>query len=159
MSAAIDVDDDTMQAIREVWLDNKVSDLSSVFGEPIQVGRLKSEQLYPNAQMKVELGSPHIVMTRGKRIDHRKVTITIRGFKGQVDESLPMVLGVFNRNTKIALPSGDKCMGWRPVGNGRKEQENATYEGRDIWMGIVEGEVLSVRSETSGWQLPTRRPD
>ncbi|MCC6421630.1 MAG: hypothetical protein IT429_25705 [Gemmataceae bacterium] len=142
---AVDVDSDTLAAVRERWQTDREF-LPALLDAPPKAGRLKSPQPGTHAQVAVVPGQ-HVWMTGGKRIDKRKVTITIRGQKAAVSEALKRALDLFDRSMTLNYPSGAKCVGWLPLAAGRLEQEETTKEGLDVWRGILEGEAWSSRTE------------
>lgn len=118
--------------------------LPRLFVEPVKSGRLKAPQELPYAQVACEPAGAER-FTGGSRIDRRKVTITVRGTKGQVTQALAAVLAVFNETTTLAYPSEARFLLWWPLDDGKLEQDEGTHQGEDIWKGTVTAEVKSVR--------------
>jgi hypothetical protein len=120
--------------------------LPALCDEPPQSGRLKSPQAMPYAHIACELLRREATGTRRTWHDVRKVTITVRGLKADVVRALATIQTVFNTETVLAYPSGSRFLRWWPTGSPKLVQDEATKDGQDVWQGILEAEVWSVRT-------------
>jgi hypothetical protein len=137
------VDNDTLEAVAARW--KQVPDtLPALFKQPPATGRLHGTQSSPYAQVTSEFSKHDSAGTGGAWHDWRKVTITVRGLKDDVRRGVEAVLEIFDDRTTLVYPSGARFIRWWPQGD-RLEQEETTKDGQDVWMGVVEGEVWSVR--------------
>ena len=90
------------------------------------------------------------VNNRGAWWDYRRVSITVRGLKADVVAGIEAIRTVFNRSMTLSLPSGARFLRWWPDQSDKLEQEepgSGKHAGEDVWRGIVEGVVWSVRTE------------
>ena len=157
------VDDDTEAAIVALW--GQTQALTKAFPNLPRTGRLKKDAGQsiptPYAQLDCKQGpKPNERMTGGVRHDYREVTITIRGTRAEVVAGTSAVLGVFNRKlgdpnypaanglpVVLTFPSGARFIQWWPLNDGAIEEEVETKAGKDVWKGIVRGQVWSVRTD------------
>lgn len=144
---AVDVDNDTREAILLHWQEDPV--LSGLFTQLPQTGRLKTGQGETYCQLTVK-PSPagHVMMTGGVRIDKRMATFKVFGPKADVTTALGAIADAYNRNTDLYLPTVEKnAIELSPRGYGVAEQDEATKSGRDVWTGTYEVEIWSSRRD------------
>ncbi|MES2342325.1 MAG: hypothetical protein V4597_11650 [Pseudomonadota bacterium] len=139
------MDDDTLAAVLALWQQDN-TDLPALFTQPPQAGRLKSPQPALYAQLACEPVKREKGGSQGPWLDWRKVTITVRGTKAGVVSALALVGGRFHDRCTLTYPSGSIFIRWRPLSGGKLVQDEKTKAGTDVWQGIVDGEVLSVRA-------------
>lgn len=141
------IDDDTIQAVRLAWQQDSVT-LPILLTELPQTGRLKSPQGPTYAVISCKQGRQRENRTTGIFFDFRNVTITVYGTRANVVQAVAAMGVIFNRNTKLAFPSGANFRDWLPL-NASVEQDKDTKAGQDVWQGIVTAEVWSVRGTTA----------
>ncbi len=147
------VDHDTLAAVRLAWQEDAVQ-LPILFDRPPGAGWLKStrEARLPRlyAHVACELVRRELIGVRlgarGAWHDYRKVTITVYGPYDEVVPACRCVLAVFNLDTVLAYPSGARFMRWLPEGEVRLEPTGETRDGYDVWRGVLEADVWSIRS-------------
>lgn len=157
--AAVDVvDEDTLEAVRALWLKDPTG-LPSVFKQPVQTGRLKTPQPMPYCAAACEQGprANERLITPNQvphRFDYRKVAFTVRGLKPDVVKGMAAVQGWFGAflglpdKQLLEFPSKSKFIRMMPLGDGKLDQDPDTKEGDDIWRGTIEYEVWTVRTDT-----------
>lgn len=148
---AVDIDDDTLQAVRNCWmLDNT---LPTLVTEPPKAGRLKSGQSGTYAQIVCEFESRDSAGTGGAWHDYRKVTVKVWGTKANATAALAAINARFNLRLgtddgePFSYPSGARFIRWWPLDGGRLEEDPATKAGEDVWIGSCSGKVWSIRLE------------
>lgn len=147
-SGYVDVDDDTLQAVLALWATDNVN-LPGLFKHPPRTGRLKHPEPIPYVHVASEFVRSERAFKTLK--DVRKVTITIRGVKADVTKGLGFVQALFNDqvgfpgNPVLVYPSGARFIKWWPTNRGTLKQDETTKEALDVWMGVIEAEVTSVR--------------
>lgn len=157
------VDDDTLQGVLAAWKADRT--LSALFPLPPATGRIKSTQpgqdvqaSGPTAVIDCAQGPrPNERFAQGGAVlvrnDYRKVTITLRGTRADVVAGVKGVLATFNRalgtssGAPFSLPSGARFIRWWPLNDGEIKEDDSTKAGRDVWQGIVLGEVWTIRTE------------
>lgn len=149
------IDEDTLQAVRARWVED-MAQLPQLFDRPIESGRLKhtdSHRLtFPYAHLacvfarREQAGAKTASGTRAPWFDWREVTITVWGSKAQVVEAAQAILAVFNLDTELAYPSGDRFLQWRPDNEISLEQDETTKDGQDVWRVVLKALVWSVRT-------------
>lgn len=137
------IDDDTLQAVRNLWLKegNPVAGLVPV---PLQAGQPRSGQakIYAIADCKKQQ-EPRWY-TGGIFLDFRRITITFYGPKILVTQAVNAALTIYNRQTILTFPSGSKFCGWIP-GDMKLQEDPGQRQGDDVWQGILEAEIWSSR--------------
>lgn len=112
-----------------------------------ETGRLKSPQKMPYAQLRCEFESHTLAGTQGGWLDVRKVTIEVRGLKPDVVTACAAIRQAFNRKITLAYPSGAKFISFMPDGDAKLNEDPATKDGQDVWLGIIEANVFSARDD------------
>lgn len=138
------IDDDTLQAVQALWRSDNAT-LPALIDRAPQAGRLKPGQSECYAAVACEYLSRESAGTGGYWHDHRKVTITIRGVKAKVVQGLAAVGEIFHRDATLTYPSGERFVRWWPLPGGKLAQDPDTKAAQDIWMGVVEADVWSIR--------------
>ena len=152
---AVDIDDDTLQAVIRCWNDDAT--LPGLFSEPIRAGRLKSSEAgarpIPYAQVASEPQSREIIGSDGNWQDWRKVTIKVWGTKAQASQTLAVLLARFNLRLgkagqpTLRFPSEARFMQWTPLEGGGLAQDQDTTTGLDVWVATVTATVWTIRNE------------
>jgi hypothetical protein len=125
----------------------------------------------PYAHMLVEKGKANERNTGLSYFDYRNVTITLVGQKADVSSALPQVIELFHRYLMPAdlaylanLPASQtgskkyytltypyysprKFFRWWSLNDGELVQDEATKKGKDVWRGVLVGEITSVMIE------------
>jgi hypothetical protein len=137
------VDDDTLAAIRSLWLKDG-NPVAALVTEPIQTGLLKSGQSSLYAVAACQKMKDRDWQTGGKFRDYRKVTITFYGPKTDVTKAMQLAGDLYNRNCQLTYPSGARFNWWFPL-DSRLEEDDEQRQGNDVWRGVIEAEVASAR--------------
>lgn len=156
------IDDDTLAATVALW--QATPALMQVFASPPRTGRQKSTQpgqdieasgLYAVLDSKLlrrELtGSDKA--GAAPWFDYRSVTITIYGVRADVVQGVSLVLAAFDRQlgvpgkATLSYPSGARFMRWWPIGNAVIEEDKDSKAGKDVWKGVIQAEVWSIRAQ------------
>lgn len=158
------VDADTLAAVRNLWLSDALG-LGQLFPQPPATGALKATD--PGADYARSGPRACLDSTQGPRPnerfataagvfcrnDYRKVTMACYGTRGQVENALSLILTLFNRALgapgyrTLTMPSGARFVRWWPLNDGTIKQDESSKAGRDVWQGIIEGEIWTVRTE------------
>ena len=156
------VDDDTTAAVIAAWRAD-AGGLDAL--SPPVSGRVKSTQGGADMQAKgtytvvecVQGPRPNERFITGPgtqvRNDYRKVTLTVRGVRADVVAAVGLILALFNRTLgapkrpTLTYPSGARFVRWWPLGDGEISEDKDTKAGKDVWQGVVSGEVWSIRTE------------
>lgn len=123
----------------------------------------------PYAHMLVEKGRANERNTGVFYFDYRNVTITLVGEKAKVSSALPQVIELFHRGLvpsdmayltnldpsqtggrkyyTLTYPyySARKFLRWWPINDGELVEDEATKKGKDVWRGILRGEITSIQ--------------
>jgi hypothetical protein len=143
MSTYVDITEDLLEAIKAAWMADAT--LLAFLGE-LKSGRLVSPQTQPYAQVEVTKGKANEWMTGYLCMDYRNAKLTAWGNKADMTLAIQYMLAVFNLTTTLVLPSGDQFLGWRPVERqSNLVQDTTVKQAEDIWIGIVEAEIWTVR--------------
>lgn len=140
------IDDDTMAAVKARWKEDQT--LRGLIPEP-QAGKLKTPQAALYCHLEVKLDHRECAGTgTGGGIpwhDYRLVTLTFVGIKARVVEAVGTALAVFHQRVELTYPSGASFRQWWPVEEGALTEDPDRKEGQDIWRGIIQGRVWSIR--------------
>lgn len=146
------IDNDTLEAVGNLWRTSPA--LAGLIPEP-HAGKLKSPQppLYCQMDCKLDRREPAGTGTGGGLPwhDYRLVTLTIVGVKARVVAAVETALAVFHQKTTLTFPSTDTSTGlprfiqWWPLEAGGLTEDPDRKEGQDIWRGVIQGRVWSVR--------------
>jgi hypothetical protein len=125
----------------------------------------------PYAHMLVEKGRANERNTGVFYFDYRNVTVTLVGIKKDVTAALPQVLELFNRGLVpfelaylVNLPPSQtggrkyhtltypfysfrRFFRWLPLNDGELVEDDATKKGKDVWRGIIRGELTSIMTD------------
>lgn len=145
------IDDDTCAAVLAAWQADAT--LPGLFARPPGRERLKAGQ-----QGSLPPGSPALYArlecrhlrsasagTAGAWHDHRKVTLTAYGVESAVNAAVQAMLNAFNSRTVLVYPSGARFIRWWPTTGGELKIDEKARQGQDVWQGVVEADVWSVR--------------
>ncbi len=143
------MDDDTFAACLAKW-DEDHAALPVLLKTPPRIGRLKSPQTMPYAQLDCNLDHRESAGTGGAWHDFRKVNIIIRGTRADVAAVLVAAGALFSQDTVLVYPSGARFIRWWPDIDDDMSQEETTKEGIDVWKGSITGTVWSIRLGGSG---------
>lgn len=146
------IDNDTLEAVQTLWA--TVQGLPAIVSRRPGAGRLKSTKEEPLALPYAQIVSEHDSTERGynHRIDRRKVSINIYGTKAQVVTAMNLALATFNDRlgwpggTRLEYPSGARFLSWLLLTHGTLSQDDTVRAGEDVWVGMIEARVSSVRS-------------
>lgn len=137
--------------------------LSTLFKTPLRTGRQYSTQPATD----IAAAGPYVILDskldRRELIysdaqgasswnDYRTVTLTVYGQRKDVVQGVALILGIFNRKLgapnqpTLTFPSGAKFMRWMQKGNAVIEEDKDSKAGKDVWKGIIQAEVWSIRS-------------
>jgi hypothetical protein len=148
----VDVDHDTMSAVRLLWQTDAAA-LPLIVDRPIQSGRLKSGQASTYAVVTSEIDHRDSAGTGGAWHDYRKVTIKVYGVKADVVKAVSAVQKLFNLRTVLTYPSGASFRRWWPQGT-RLAEDPATRAGQDVWTCTIEALAWSMRILSVGAKAP-----
>jgi hypothetical protein len=149
VTPAVVIDDDTLRAVRALWEADDVQ-LPQLFTDLPKSGRLKGGTPMPYAVIACELEGRELAGVKHGAprvwLDRRKVKITVYGKKPDALQGAQLVLAVFNLNTQLVYPSGERFIKWWPSNQVHLEQDSTVKAGDDVWKATVEAVVTSVRS-------------
>lgn len=139
------VDNDVLEAVRKLWQEGDQATLPALFNEPPKTGRLKSPQTMPYARLDCNPERRESAGTGGKWHDFRRVEIFVYGVKADVVRALGAIGEIFNQQCTLTFPSGARFIRWWPEPGGDLSQDEDTKDGQDVWKGVANGIVWSVR--------------
>ena len=139
-------DNDCLAAVKARWDADAI--LPALVSAKLQAGRLKSPQTLPYAHVMSEQGPrPNEyqipAVTGGTYVDYRRVTLTARGLKADVDAILDRVVVVFD--WKLFTVPNAALLHCMPLGAPMLAEDPATKEGSDIWVGTAAYELMTQR--------------
>lgn len=149
----------TMQAVEALWQTS--NDLAKLLPRGLESGVIKNTPDkpldIPYAHLGVTQEKPAKRYTGAARLDYKKVSIVVYGWKPDVTAVLSAALKLFNdqlgapgRPTLSYPDPKFKFVAWWPQVEGLLSQTDQTREGRDVWKGTIEGEVRSSRPSPGG---------